>query len=108
MSDKRKHPRFVINQFVEIDMGRETFINAKGLNLSEGGIMCETDEPCDMYSQIFMMMTLSFGDKERIIKFEGIVVRCDKKGAGWDLGISITSMDAASKKIFGDFLHGKK
>jgi len=102
--EKRQHPRFEINQLVELDMGRETFVHADAVNLSAGGILCKTDEQVDPYTKLFLMMTLNLQNRERIIKCEGLVVRSEKAGDQWDTGISITSMDEASRKIFEEFI----
>ena len=106
--ENRKHPRFDINQLVELDFGRETFVHADAANLSEGGILCKTDEQVDPYTKVFLMMTLSLQNRERIIRCEGVVVRSEKAGGQWDTGISITSMDAGSRRIFEEFIGQKK
>jgi len=106
--EKRKHPRFEINQLVELDLGRETFIHAAAANLSEGGLLCHTDEYCEPYTRVFLMMTLALTGGDRIIKCEGVVVRSEKEGRHWETGISITSMDSASRKIFDEFIGQKK
>lgn len=107
-SENRKHPRFEINQLVELDIGRETFIHADAANLSEGGLLCYTEEYCEPYTKVFLMMTLKLESRERIIKCEGVVVRSVKEGRRWNTGISITFMDNASRKIFDEFLSHKK
>ena len=106
--ESRKHPRFEINQLVELDFARETFVHASAANLSEGGILCVTDEECELYTKVFIMMTLSLKSGERIIKCEGVVVRSEKKGKKWETGIQITDLDAASGKIFRTFIGEKK
>ncbi len=107
-AENRKHPRFEINQLVELDFERESFVRADAANLSEGGVLCRTEEPCELHSTVFMMMTLSLKGSDRIIKCEGIVVRSEKKGKEWEVGISITSMDGASRKIFSEFIKEQK
>ncbi len=107
-AENRKHPRFEINQLVELDFARETFVHAEAGNLSEGGILCITDEECEVYTKVFLMMTLSLKSGDRIIKCEGVVVRSQKKGKLWETAINITDMDAASRKIFREFIQQKK
>lgn len=107
-AENRQHPRFEINQLVELDFGRETFVHADAANLSEGGILCKTDELVEASTKVFIMMTLTLKSTERIIKCEGVVVRSQKSGSQWNTGIYITSMDAASRKIFNEFIGQKK
>jgi len=104
-SEKRAHPRFEINQLVEVDVGFEKFISAAGINLSKNGVLCSTDDECPLYSKVSIMMTIPHKNKERIINLEGVVVRSVHKKKSWETGISITSMSQASRTIFEEALH---
>ena len=102
--EKRKHPRFKINQLVEFDLGYEKFTAAEGINLSRNGILCKTEDELPLYSKVFMMMTISYKKNERIISLEGVVIRSFHRRGGWETGISLTSMDEASKEIFEEVM----
>ncbi len=102
--EKRKHPRFEINQLVELEFARETFVHAEGINLSAEGVLCITDEKCEPHTTVFLMMTVSLKSGDRIIKCEGVVVHSGKKGKEWKTGIRITSMHSGCEKIFKEFL----
>ncbi len=104
-SEKRSHPRFEINQFVEMDFGHEIYISAEGINLSRNGVLCKTEEECPLYSSVFMMMTLPYKNKKRIINLEGVVNRSVHKKNGWETGVSITSMNKASKTVFDEVMN---
>ena len=88
-----------------MDFGHEKFISAKGTNLSRNGILCKTGEECPLYSKVFMMMTLPYKNKQRIVNLEGIVVRSIRNVSGWDTGISITSMNHANQAVFNEALN---
>lgn len=104
-TEKRSHPRFQINELVEIDYGHEQYISAEGINLSKNGVLCKTQDECPLYSKIFMMMTLPYKKKSRIIDFEGVVIRSKHTRGGWETGINITSMKPASRAIFDEVMH---
>jgi hypothetical protein len=104
-SERRTHPRFGINQLVEVDLGQEKYISAEGINLSREGVLCKTEEECPLYSTVYMMMTLPYKKKERIINLEGIVCRSVHKKNGWETGINITSMNRASRAVFDEVMH---
>jgi len=104
-SEKRNHPRFEIKQLVEVDLGHEKFISAEGINLSRSGVLCRTEEECPLYSKVFMMMTIPHKVKERIISLEGVVIRSVHKKEEWETGISITSMEKASRTLFDEVLN---
>lgn len=99
-AEKRKHPRFEISQLVEIDYGHETFFSAEGLNLSRTGVLCKTEEECPLSSKIFMMMTFPDKHEQKVINFEGIVVRSVQKQKGWEIGISIKCVNPLDEPFF--------
>lgn len=80
--DRRKYPRFEINQIVEISLLKETFFNAESLNVSEGGILCKSRYETEPLSQIFIMFDLYLKEKTYAIKSDGVVVRCDRDTDG--------------------------
>lgn len=80
--DRRKYPRFEINQIVEISLLKETFFNAESVNVSEGGILCKSRYETETLSQIFIMFDLFLKDKTYSIKSDGVVVRCDRDSDG--------------------------
>ncbi len=45
VDERRKCPRFRIDQMVKISYGEESFIQGSGINISECGVLCETREP---------------------------------------------------------------
>jgi hypothetical protein len=104
-SEKRSHPRFTINQLVEVDFGHERYISAVGVNLSRSGVLCVTDEECPLYSTVLLMMTVPHHKKQRIINLEGVVNRSVSKKHGWETGINITSMNKASRSVFDEVIH---
>lgn len=104
-TEKRSHPRFIINQLVEVDYGHERYISASGINISRNGILCITDEECPIYSRVQVMMTLPYHKKERIINLEGIVNRSVAKKHGWETGINITDMNKASRAVFDEVMN---
>jgi len=62
-TERRKSERFLINQLIEIDMGREYFIPAEGVNISDEGLLCHTAEAIEPYSRVYMQLTLDGGKK---------------------------------------------
>ena len=103
--EKRSHPRFAVNQLVEVDFGHERYISAVGVNLSKNGVLCITEEECPLYSTVLLMMTVPHKKKQRIINLEGIVSRSVCKKHGWETGINITSMNKASREVFDEVMH---
>ncbi|MEW5817520.1 MAG: PilZ domain-containing protein [Spirochaetota bacterium] len=113
IDERRRFPRFQIDQLIQLSYERESFVAAKGVNISEGGILCITDAPVDIYSRVFLMLTLVFKErseeKANEITCEGIVNRCDPEGDIYYVGIQFTDLQENEKRIlkkYIDFLEG--
>ena len=69
-SERRQHDRFKLDQCVSLSFGRETFLDAQGINLSKGGLLFSSTNAVDIYEKFFVMIEVSQG----VIKAEGIVI----------------------------------
>ena len=102
--ERRQYPRYRIDQLIELSFGRETFLNAEGVNMSEGGLLCVTDAYVEPYSSVFLMLGIPVDEKASEyyeVKCEGIVLRCNQQnGSGYCVGIRFTDiMDFDKDKI---------
>lgn len=103
--ERRKSPRFLINQMIEMNMGRESFISAEGVNISEDGILCHTSQSLDPYSRVYMQLSLGEGKKMQIISCEGVVVRCKKNKKSFDTALEFADIEESDRKKIHTFLH---
>ena len=104
-AQRREFPRFRIEQMIEISFGRETYLQAAGVNISQTGLLCQTGEPVEPQARLFILIRLQGeDDKGQEIKCEGIVVRSDKKGDRFDVGVSFTDMQSGDKEKIKAFL----
>ncbi|MCP4131421.1 MAG: PilZ domain-containing protein [bacterium] len=76
--ERRRNKRFTINQLVKLEFDRESKIEARGVNISEAGVLCDTDSSLEVGTKVFLEVTL--GDEVESITCKGIVRRTDKKG----------------------------
>ena len=96
-TERRKKPRFLIRQMIELSMGRENFIPAEGVNISEEGMLCRTGESLDLYSRVSLQMSL-LGKKEFSFACEGVVVRCKKNRSAYDTAVEFADLSDSEKK----------
>lgn len=102
MQEKRRHPRFRIDQMIEISFGKENYFTAMGVNLSEGGLLAQSLLPAEPSSRMFIMLSLDQGGPP--ISCEGIVVRSDQTAEGWNLGLKLVEMDPRDRERLNAFL----
>lgn len=88
MQDKRKHERFAISQILELEFMKEKEFSARGTNISEGGLLCETEYPIDPMARVFIVFQLPRARSGRVIRTEGTVIHVKKKGKIYEFGVS--------------------
>lgn len=98
MSDERRRsPRFILHQLIELEFDRETFIPVLGLDLSRHGVACKTQMPLGLYTRVYMLIQLYPGDENSIIEAEGQVLRCTPHEEGtYRLGIEFRGLSEAN------------
>ena len=89
--ERRRAPRFSLRHLIEVDFGKEQFVRATGLNISSSGLLCMTNPAIELYSRVFLSLTLPGKNGDEIINCDGIVVRSEPKGDEFITGISFTS-----------------
>lgn len=104
-TERRKTPRFSINQMIEMEMGKENFISAEGVNISEEGLLCHTSESMEPYSRVYMQISFEKSQKKQTIACEGVVVRCKKNKKNFDTALEFADIDETDKKKIHTFVH---
>jgi c-di-GMP-binding flagellar brake protein YcgR len=104
-TERRKSPRFTINQLIDLEPGRENYIAAEGVNISNEGLLCHTSDSLDLYSRVYLQFSLNGEKKNHTIKCEGVVVRCKKNKKNFDTALEFADMDNGDKKKLLAFLH---
>jgi hypothetical protein len=94
MNERRRSPRFKIGQLIEVSFGREYFLQAAGINISEHGLLVETAEAPDPGSRVFIMLEVRHPHGPRkadgspeSIQLEGFVSRAEGEDGGYLVGI---------------------
>lgn len=89
--EKRKHQRFEIPQIFKIEFMREDPFSATGINISEGGLLCETEYNLEPLSRVFMTFILPDKSHE-LLRNEGSVLRVAKKGHMYQFAVAFGDM----------------
>lgn len=100
-ADQRRHPRFTINQAMTIEFAKEQNVDCTGVNLSESGLLMETDSHLQVYDRLFIMFTIP---EETVITIEAIVMRVDKKGKKFLVAVEIAEIKPEDKKLLKKYL----
>ena len=95
--ERRKAPRFTIDEMIELDFGRESVVHASGLNLSASGLLCKSDYYMEPDTEVSLVLTIPSDSGEHTISCDGVVVRADR-GKGRHL-TAIEFMSLADKDV---------
>lgn len=102
--DRRKAPRFDVEQFVIMSMNREDFIRGKGVNLSHDGILCHTKERVELQSRVFLMLGFDLHHEHHDVNVEGVVMRSEPFRGGRLLGIHFTDISPEGREKIDELL----
>ncbi len=103
IKEKRSFKRFTVTQIFMIEFMKEEQFAANGLNISQGGLLCETKYRIDPLSRVFMAFSLP-GDEEPAIQNEGAVMRVEKKGDKYVFAVGFGDMKDEDKKRLQKYL----
>jgi len=113
-SDKRHHPRVearLAMQLAEETLG-EALVTTESLNISRGGVYCESAEYLAPLSKVALTVVLpAFGSTERprVLRTEGVVVRCEGLAAlrgrkRYQLACCFTGLDGEGRTLLDEFV----
>ncbi len=102
--ERRKYPRISLNQCIQISFGRETFIDAEAVNISQNGILCSTSEPIEDLDRIFLMIDIPIMDEIKTIQCEGIPMYTESVNGKTQFGIQFIEIDEDSSDILKHYL----
>ncbi len=94
----------MIEHVIELSYGRESFVNARGLNLSKTGLLCTTDTYIEPYTTVFLAINVPAGPEGQTINCEGIVLRSTEEEEGYTTAISFMSFREKDAETLVDFL----
>lgn len=104
MQEKRNFPRFRLTQLIEMNYARETFLAGTALNLSEGGLLVQTEKNLEPYTKMFVMLSFGEGQTNPPLSCEALVLRCDKAGDGWQAGLEFQDLTTEQRAILRQVL----
>ena len=101
--ERRKYRRFDIPQIFRIEFMHEEQFSATGLNISEGGLLCETEYKLEPLSRVFMVFILPDKGHE-ILRNEGSVLRVKKRSHKYEFAVAFGDMTDEDKEVLHRYL----
>lgn len=106
-AERRRHARIdissivTLSQLIKISMGKERFVASRAVNISAGGILCDTGSKVERYSRVYLLLSVPEGDGHREIPCEGIVHRASHGSHGrYHVAIEFTAFDDDESREF--------
>lgn len=104
MQEKRNFPRFRLEQLIEVSYGRETFLAASGVNLSEGGMLVRTDKPLEPYSRMFVMISFGADSSLPPLTIDAMVLRTEKADVAFQSGLEFIDVTTDQRNLIAQAL----
>lgn len=103
-NEKRTTARFSIQQLVGLSADGTAFLSAKGLDLSLGGLSCETGEPLEPKTPVYLMLGLPYASGDHLIRCEGFVAHARRQDGKYVVGIEFTGMSGEHRSLLEEHL----
>lgn len=102
--ERRRAPRFSLEQVIEMSYGHESFVNARGVNISKTGLLCTSDSYLEPYTTVVLTIKVPSGPEGQILNCEGIVIRSTEENGGYTTAISFMSFRGQDAETLNAFL----
>lgn len=102
--DRRGATRFSIKQFVDLSSNGEDFLHVSALNLSLGGLSCESSVPLDPMMPVFILLGFPGAGGERTFELEGYVAHSRMAGGRCIAGIAFTDRPPDTRSAIEAYL----
>jgi len=113
-SEKREHPRVearLAMQLAEETLG-EALVTTESLNISRGGVYCESSEYLAPLSKVALTVVLPAfvkGGRTSMLRTEGVVVRCEalpslRGRKRYQIACCFTGLDADARGLLDQFV----
>jgi c-di-GMP-binding flagellar brake protein YcgR len=106
-NERRRYKRYDIHQMIKMSLTKkEEVYNAKGINISKSGLLCETEQKIFVGTMIYLLITIPSIDKEIKIEIQAKCVRLetietDKK---FRIAMEFDHIEENSKKALFEYI----
>lgn len=91
--ERRKHPRVVLSQLIEMSLMHEHYVQAETVNVSEGGLLCRSNSPVEPLTTVYLMLSIPTEGGDYMLKTEGAVMHLRKEGEAYTFGIAFSALN---------------
>jgi len=106
MDEKRRNPRFKVNQLLAFTPEGDQFYRAEAVDLSQGGIKCASAQAIEPMTSVFLLLKLpgAAGEGENEVACEGYVSHSSLVDGRCLFGVRFTSVAPEGKAAFDAFI----
>lgn len=105
MKDERRgQERFHIRQMLQVSENGGSSLNTAGLDLSTGGLACESDKPFEPAAPVSIMLGLPYVSGAHLVNCSGFVAYCRPAGEKYVIGIEFTNMRAEDASLIDEYV----
>jgi len=98
-AERRKHMRFSIHQAIEISFGQELFFYARGVNMSAGGMLIETETELQPQSRIYLLFSVQLEGVTYDVEAEAVVRHIEKSEKLYQVGVEFCELQPDQQEM---------
>ena len=91
--EKRRRERFAMSQVIELSTSEGQQVKAQGVNISEGGLLCQTDTEIPLGTLVSFQLSIPSGKSTMSVACEGLVLRNNSNNGKYDVVIDFFDSD---------------
>ncbi len=76
---------------IELSTSDGIKITAKGINISESGMLCQTDRDIPTGTFVMFNLLINSGESPMNVSLEGMVIKSEKEGVKFNVVVDFTS-----------------
>jgi len=107
-NERRTDSRFCIHQFLDLSSNGEDFLPVKAMDLSLGGMSCESAVPLEPMTPVFLLLGFESEEGEKAVEVQGYVAHSNMEKGVCKAGISFTIRSPEARSAIEAYLLSSK
>jgi c-di-GMP-binding flagellar brake protein YcgR len=102
--ERRRFTRYQISQSIKLSMGHESFFEAEGVDISAGGLRCNSTYALEPLTRIYLMLRIPTDAGEYALKTEASIVHVRKITEGYEYGIQFDPLPQEDRDALNGYI----
>lgn len=102
--ERRQQPRFAFEYMIDLATGRETSYSVEGLDISEGGMLCQVKERLNVGERTSALFTLVLNDERKSVCCWATVTHVKRGTEGYLIGFKFSGLNDEAESVIKNYI----